>query len=109
MTKQKQPTYHTIITDIKENKGLKTIFSANTIIPLPQFQEYKDTIDYFLQLRQTLDKQNQSTLIASTNQLTLLPAKSLGLDTCFLNNGLNDIIEFNPTCEVSTMKIKQKK
>lgn len=109
MTKIKQATYQTIITDVKEKATIQNHFSASTVLMMPKFQEYQDIINYFLQLEQTGDIKNQEALIVSNNQVTLLPAKALGLDTCFLNNGLNDIIEFNPTHEISTIKIKQKK
>lgn len=109
MTKIKQTTYQTIITDVKEKSSIQNHFSTSTVLMMPKFQEYQDIINYFLQLEQTINTKNQETLIVSNNQVTLLPAKALGLDTCFLNNGLNDIVEFIPTHEISTTKIKQKK
>lgn len=103
---EKKQRYQTIITDSKDQNLLQSSFGKNTIINLPSFENNEEIINYFLQLA---EQENNKILIASKSKTLLLPASRLGLATCFLNNGLNDIVDFAPTHELKIPAKTKKK
>lgn len=94
-------TYNFLLIDemIAENvqnllKGHITC-SSMKIVPQSNLQEFRNLLESI---------QNIPTLYISQSPERLILAYNLGIDTCFLNNGTNDIGAFNNTYEVPFTK-----
>lgn len=83
----------------------KEYFSSNTSIYASAVEFVPDLdkieIELYFKNKKSLDQQM---LYVSFDPLRLAIAKQYSIDTCFLNNGNNDIMEFDKNYEIPLIK-----
>ena len=59
---------------------------------------------YFAQQTRNYQEQDIHALYVSANPKKLVVARDFRMDTCFLNNGINDFLDFDKTYEIPVTK-----
>ncbi len=101
-------TSYQIILTTEEDKEILTWILPNIvnyiIITIPNFKTPEEMIQYFRKISIDSDNETKNQLLITKNQEYIIFANFLGIDTCFVNNGLNDAVSYKTTYEVRNSK-----
>lgn len=101
---------NSFINAIKENYQILLLSASNNfpldnlskkIIMLPKDLTIEEQVQYILPFLNSKAK-SKETLLISNDQFLITYFNHLGLDTCFLNTGLNDCQDYQTTYEISS-------
>lgn len=76
------------------------MFNQEKTIVFPKTTDYIKLTKYFKQLQQNINAKEEILLISS-NQDVINIAITIGIDTCFINKGINDLESYSTTFETS--------
>lgn len=98
--------YNIILVDSDKKEECSSLFQDHEDIiieTLPSFQR-ESLPNYFSQKKEEEAKANKRILLITSQQSTLYFANEASMDTCFINNGINDFVSFSTTYEVPNVK-----
>lgn len=107
MKKKDSFPYHSILIDQELKDDFIKIMPQITTIPIisvPNFQDHYQCIEYFYQKIIDKNKDHKRSLLISKNQGNIICCHELKIDTCFINIGSNDMIDYKTTYEVASME-----
>ena len=105
--KEESFPYHAIFIDADKREKFLSLLPSELylcVVSLPEFKDEQDMIRYVIEISRDDQKNSLQSLLISEKQDLVIFAEHVGIDSCFVNNGYNDNIDYTTTYEVPDIK-----